>query len=159
MKNIIFGVLIATSVLITFGFVYEENESSDTPDKQWVIAPRFYTLQDGVSKEEAREWLENEYLLLYREFPGFNCQVGEPVSSGGWGTKDNKAKDKGDFVMVYFFDSKETRDYYFPEDGSWSEAIVNGIAKHQSTFDQLFGKYFIQDKYQNEEYMMFASSK
>ena len=159
MKNFIFGVLAATVVLIIFGFAYEKNVPNDVADKEWIIAPRFYTLQDGVTKEEAREWLENEYLLLYREFPGFNCQVGEPLRSGGWGTEDNEAKEKGDFVMVYFFDSKETKDFYFPEDGSWSEAIVNGIAKYQSTFDKLFGKYFIQDKYHNEEYLMFASSK
>ena len=157
MKNYILGIFTTIVILLMFGFI-NDNSEFDSPDKQWVVAPRFYTLQDEVSKEEAREWLENEYLLLYREFPGFNCQVGEPVSSGGWGTKDNKAKEKGDFVMVYFFDSKETRDYYFPEDG-WSEAIVNGIAKHQSTFDKLFGKYFIQDKYQSEEYLMFARAK
>ncbi len=158
MKNFLLGALVIIATLIVFGFINEKSELS-TMDNQWVIAPRFYTLQDGISKEEAREWLKNEYLLLYREFPGFNCHVGEVVSSSGWGTPNDKYKEKGDFVMVYFFDSKETRDYYFPEDGSWSDAIVNGIAKHQSTFDLLFGKYFIQDKYQNEEYMMFSRSK
>ena len=158
MKNYILGIFTTIVILLMFGFMNEKSEL-DAPEKQWVIAPRFYTLQDGVSKEEAREWLENEYFLLYKEFPSFNCHVGEPESSSSWTTKNNKAKEKGDFVMVYFFDSKETRDYYFPEEGGWSEAIVNGIAKHQSTFDKLFGKYFVKDKYQNEVYLMFARSK
>ena len=158
MKNVLFGVLTTCTIFGIFGFVYNMNEPNDVPDLKWVIAPRFYTLQPGVSKEEAREWLKNEYVLLYREFPGFNCHVGEVVSSSGGGTPNDKYKEKGDFVMVYFFDSKETQEYYFPESG-WSDAIVKGIAKHQSTFDKLFGKYFIQDKYQNETYMMFARSK
>ena len=159
MKNFILGVLATTVILIIFGFAYEINEPSDVPDKEWIIAPRFLTLQESISKEEAQEWLVNEYLLLYREFPGWNAMLGEPLRSGGWGTENNIAKEKGDFVLYYIFDTKKTKNFYFPEDGSWSEAVVNGIAKHQSTFDKLFGKYFIQDKYQSEEYLMFASSK
>ena len=85
--------------------------------------------------------------------------VGEPVKSGGWGTPDNKAKEKRDFVLIYFFDSKETTECYFPGDGSWTDAVKNGIAKHQSTFDKFFGKYFVQDKYYNEGYLMFLPSK
>ena len=56
--------------------------------------------------------------------------VGEPLRSGGWGTENNNAKEKGDFVVIYFFDSKQTRDHYFPESGGWSSDIVNGIKKH-----------------------------
>lgn len=159
MKNFILGVITTAAIFAMHGFIYRTSDPNAMTDKKWVIAPRFYTLKDGVSRKEAREWLNDEYLLLYREFPGFNCQVGEPLRSGGWGTEDNEVKEKGDFVMVYFFDSKETKDYYFPEDGSWSDAIVNGISKHQAAFDKLFGKYFVQDKYHSEEYVMFASSK
>ena len=159
MKNFLYGTLSIIILLLMTSFVFDENKSNNSQDFEWVIAPRFYTLKEGVSKEEARKWLENEYIKLYREFPGFNCHVGEVVSSSGWSTPNDNYKEKGDFVMVYFFDSKQARDYYFPEDGSWSVAIQKGIAKHQSTFDKLFGKYFIQDKYQNEEYMMFAKSK
>jgi hypothetical protein len=157
MKNFIFGVITTILILIIFGFVYEINEPNDVPDKEWLIAPRFLTLQEGVSKEEAREWLVNEYLLVYREFPGFNAMVGEPVSSAGWGKTNDNDKEK-DFVMIYFLDSKETANHYFP-DGKNSDEINEGIKKHQSTFDKLFGKYFVLDKYQHEDYLMFASSK
>lgn len=150
--------LTVTIIAVMFGFVSEADEPIDTPDKVWIISPRFLTLQEGISKKEARQWLVNEYLLLYREFPGFNAMIGEPLRSGGWGTENNLAKEKGDFVVFYMFDTKKTKDYYFPPDG-WSDAIVDGIAKHQATFDKLFGKYFIQEKYQNEEYLMYASSK
>ena len=158
MKNFLLGTLMTSVLFIAFGFVYVKNEPLDSKDDKWVIGPRFYTLQEGVTKEEAREWLENEYIQLYQEFPGFDCHVGELVSSSGWGALNENYKEKGDFVMVYFWDSKERHDHYFPKTG-WSDDIKNGIAKHQSTFDQLFGKYFIQDKYQNERYEMFARSK
>lgn len=159
MKNYILGALTAIAILITSGFIKDANKLV-TPDKEWTIAPRWFTLQEGITKDEAREWLENEYLLLYREFPGWNAMVGEPVKSSGWGnTTNNNAKEKGDFVLIYFFDSKETLNHYWPEDGSMSDDVVNGIARHQSTFDKLLGKYFVQDKYQMEEYSMFASSK
>ena len=44
------------------------------------------------------------------------------MSSRGWGTPNDKYKEKGDFVMVYFLDSRETEKYYFHESG-WSDAI------------------------------------
>ena len=156
MKKFVFGALTTTVILIIFGFVYEKDAPIVVPDKQWVIAPRFLTLQEGVSKEETREWLQNEYLLLYRELPGFNAMVGEPFKSAGWGKTDSNSKEK-DFVMIWSFDSKETYERYFP-DGHSNDEIREVIEKHQSTYDKLFGKYFVWDQYQYEDYLMFASS-
>jgi len=87
--------------------------------------------------------------------------IGKPVKSGGLGKpNDNKAQEKGDFVLIYFFDSKESAKHYFPSGShSRSDALKNGIAKHQSAFDNLFGKYFIQDKYYTEAYSMSLSAK
>ena len=157
MKNFIFGALSITVILIIFGFGYVIKKPNDVPDKEWVIAPRFLTLQDGVSKAETREWLENEYLLLYRELPGFNAMVGEPFKTAGWGITGSNAKEK-DFVMIWSFDSKETYERYFTPDGHMSDEVSEVIKKHQSTFDKLFGKYFVWDQYQFEDYLMFASS-
>lgn len=140
-----------------FGFSYQIKIPTHSFDKAWIIAPRFLFLKEGVSKDEARKWLENEYLPLFRQFPGFNAEIGEPIKSSGWGSKDADEKEK-DFVMIYSFDSKETYDRYFPKDGSGPE-IMEGIKKNQSTYDKLLGKYFIRERYQFEDYLMFASSK
>ena len=156
MKNFLFGALSTTVILTIFGFVFMRDDPKVEPDKQWVIAPRFLTLQDGVSKEEAKEWLENEYLLMYRELPGYNAMVGEPFKSAGWGKTEGNTKEK-DFVMIWFFDSKETYERYYP-DGNRNDEIKEVIKKHQSTFDKLFGKYFVWEQYQFEDYLMFASS-
>ena len=98
MKNYLLGIVTISALVALFGFI-SYVKGPDVPDKEWIIAPRFLTLQEGVSKEEARNWLINEYLLLYREFPGWNAMLGEPLRSGGWGTENNVAKEKGDFVI------------------------------------------------------------
>ena len=103
--------------------------------------------------------MEKEYLPLYRYYSGWNAMLGEPIKSGEWGKPNNNAKEKGDFVLIYSFDSPRTLNHYFPADGSWSDEVNKVIKDHQSTWDKLFGKYFVQDKYQMEEYLMFASSK
>jgi hypothetical protein len=160
MKNYLLGILTVIIMLGLFSFRQNLNKP-EPPDKEWIIAPRFLTLQEGITKEEAREWMEKEYLPLYRYQPGWNAMLGEPTSSGSWGTSNNNAKEKGDFVLIYFFDTKATKDHYFPPDINWweQENISQVLKYHQATFDKLFGKYFIQDKYQNEEYLMFASAK
>jgi hypothetical protein len=40
-----------------------------------------------------------------------------------------------------------------------SDEILKVIKENQSTWDALFGKYFVQEKYQMEEYLMFATGK
>ena len=105
MKNFLLGILATSAIFVILGFAFNNRKSNTMTDYKWIIAPRFYTLQDGVTKQEARKWIEDEYIKLYREFPGFNCHVGEVVSSSGWGTPNDNYKTKGDFVMVYFFDS------------------------------------------------------
>ncbi len=63
--------------------------------------------------------------------------------------------------MIYLFDTKAAKDHYFPSGINWweQEDISRVLEDHQATFDLLFGKYFVQDKYQNEEYLMFARAK
>ncbi len=158
MKNFLLGIMAALIAIAILGFINNESKQ-EIPKKEWIIAPRFLTLQKGITKEQAREWMENEYLPLYRYYTGWNAQLGEPTGSGKWEIPDNTAKEKGDFVLIYFFDSTRTRDHYFPPNGPWSEEIQKVLAEHKSTWEDLFGKYFIQDKYQNEEYTMFASAK
>lgn len=160
MKNYLLGILAVIAVLGILAFSDISNKP-EPPNKEWIIAPRFLTLQEGITKQEAQEWMENEYLPLYRYYPGWNAMLGEPISSGGWGTSNNNAKEKGDFVLFYFFDTKAARDHYFPPNINWweQENISQVMENHQATFDKLFSKYFIQDKYQNEEYLMFASAK
>ncbi len=160
MKNYLLGIITTIVILGLLSFT-SILDQSEPPDKEWIIAPRFLTLQEGITKEEAREWMESEYLPLYRYYPGWNAMLGEPTSSGGWGTSNNNAKEKGDFVLIYFFDTKAAKEHYFPSGINWweQEDISHVLELHQATFDKLFGKYFIQDRYQNEEYLMFARAK
>ena len=157
MKNILMGFIITVALVTTMGFYYKNKASETLPGKSWLIAPRFLYLKAGISKDEARNWLEKEYLPLYRQFPGFNAMLGEPVKTARWGSIDSTEKDK-DFVIIYLFDSKETYDRYFPKEGQ-GEEIKEGTRRNQATIDKFFGKYFIYEKYQFEDYLMYASSK
>ena len=157
MKNYLLGIITAIAVFAVFGFNNQINKPQH-PKKEWIIAPRFLTLQKGISKEEARKWMEEEWLPGYRNYPGFNAMLGEPINSGTWTTTNNDAKEKGDFVLIYFFDSKVAKERYFTATGL-SDEIMKVIKEHQTTWDALFGKYFVQDKYQMEEYLMFATAK
>ena len=123
MKNYLLGIITAIAVFAVFGFDNQTNEP-EHPKKEWVIAPRFLTLQKGLSKEEARKWMEEEWLPGYRNYPGFNAMLGEPINSGTWTTTNNNAKEKGDFVLIYFFDSKVAKERYFTPTGL-SDEIMN----------------------------------
>ncbi len=158
MKNFCAGFIVCLLLIIFMGFIRHDN-SKDDPKKEWIVAPRFLTLQKGITKQQAREWMEKTYLPLYRHYSGWNAQLGEPTASGKWGLGDNTAKEKGDFVLLYLFDSPRTRDHYFPPNGEWSDEIKKVLTDHPGIWDDFFGKYFIQDRYRNEEYTMFASAK
>ena len=158
MKNFFLGIVATFMIVAILGF-FNYKEEQDVPKKEWVISTRFLTLQEGITKEQAKEWIEKEYLTLYRHWPGFNAMVGEPVKSGKWGESDGKVKQKGDFAIVYTFDSKKTLDRYFPPDGTWSDEIKKVLEEHKPIWDAYFGKYFVQDKYYMEQYLMLASAK
>lgn len=117
-----------------------------------VIAVKHLHLQEGVDPDEARTFLETDFLEIYTELPGFNAQVGLPDPT--------RMDDSGpDFVLIYSFDSKWTRDYYFPEPDQWSDAVHRAIQKNQVAYDKLFNTYFKQDAYENHEYIVFARAK
>ena len=77
MRNFLLGILTTVAIVVILGFV--PKKGSIIPKKEWVVAPRFLTLQKGITKEQAREWMENEYLPLYRHYSGWNAELGEPT--------------------------------------------------------------------------------
>lgn len=145
-------VLISTIIgsLLTIA-ITQLTENTGTSDNQWIVSPRYLTLQDGVEKEEAREFLVNEYLNLYKELPGFNAAVGEP--------ERGDVNVDFDFVMIYTFDSKWTRDHYFPEEDVYSDEVIQAVEKYQDTYDKLFGYYFKEEQYSYKDFLMFARAK
>lgn len=133
--------------LLTFGVTHFTHEMT-TPDNEWIVSVRNLTVQEGIDKDEARQFLETEYLTLFKQLPGFNAMVGVP----------ERGVQQGDFVLIYMFDSKWTRDHYFPGEGELSEEIQEIIEKPE--FTQFLGKYFTQEGYDNyRDYLMFARAK
>jgi hypothetical protein len=85
MRNFILGIITTLIGVAIFGFINHKKEG-DIPRKEWIIAPRFLTLQKGITKEQAREWMEKEYLPLYRQLPGYNAMLGEITGSATGGS-------------------------------------------------------------------------
>jgi hypothetical protein len=157
MKNFGLGVLITLVFLTTFSFQNHQIDN-EYPKKEWIIESKYLHLQKGVSKEEAREWIEKNYLPMYRELPGFNAILGEHTGGGLMGGKWSVDTSKGDLVIFYIFDSKRTKDFYFPQNGPWNELILNAYKKHPIVND-FFGKYIDKGRYDMNEYTIYASAK
>lgn len=93
MRNFIFGIIATLIAVAIFGFINDKHKT-DIPKKDWIVAPRYLTLQKGITKEQAREWMETEYLPLYRYYSGSNVELGEPTGSGKWGNRITQLKKK-----------------------------------------------------------------
>jgi hypothetical protein len=158
MKNFVSGVLATLIFLAILSFQGDKHENN-YPKKEWIIESKYLHLQKGVNKQEAREWLEKNYLPIYREYPGFNAILGEHTGGAIWGEQFSVDKSKGDFVIFYIFDTKQTKDFYFPKDGPWNELVQNAMKKYQPTVDDFFGKYIDKKKYYMNEYTIYASAK
>ncbi len=138
--------IIVTS-LISIAITKSEYLSLE-PEHEWIVSTRNLTVQDGINKQEARQFLETEYFPLFEQLPGMNAMLGIP----------DRGVKKGDFILIYTFDSKWTRDYHFPESGEYSEEILRVI--NGPIFPQISQKYFTDHGYDNfQEYLMFARAK
>ena len=157
MKNYLLGIVTVLALLAIFSFtgILDQHE---LPEKKWIIESKYLHLQDGIDKKEATEWIEKNYLPVYREFPGFNAILGEHTGGGLWGGEWTVDPVKGDLVIFYIFDSKRTKDFYFPKDGPWNDLIKNAMQKYPIV-DDFFRKYVDKEKYQMNEYTIFASAK
>ena len=157
MKNFVLGAFTTLIFLTIFSFQNDRIED-EYPKKEWIIESKYLHLQNGINKEEAREWIEKNYLPMYREFPGFNAILGEHTGGALWGGEWSVDPSKGDLVIFYIFDSKRTKDFYFPKDGPWNELVQNAFKKHPIVND-FFGKYIDKQKYQMNVYTIFSSAK
>jgi len=141
--------LLISSLLITILLVSAFSVIQVTSDNdQGVIGIHYLTLNPGIDKEEAENYLKTEWLTLFLETPGINASVGVA----------DRGKSPGDYVMIYTFDSKWTRDHYFPSEGQYGEEIKKVVEKHSLIYDKLF-KYFDKDKYSHINYVLLAEAK
>jgi len=143
---ILVGCLIVVSLIFAFT---NKGNTTEPSENQWIISIHYLTLQDGVDKQDARKYLETEWLKMFRETPGMNAMLGKPDRGGA----------KGDFVIVYTFDSKWTRDYYYPIEGQFGEPIKKVIEKYKIIYEKIFETYFVGEEYSYDDYLLFAESK
>ncbi|MDB2606256.1 hypothetical protein N9Y48_00620 [Zobellia sp.] len=95
---------------------------------------RLLTLKSGVNTQEFEKYAREQLVSVFRQVPGGEARV----------AKADRGTDKGVYVLIYFFDSKATRDYYYPiPNGEPSKA---GLEMHVKIEKAILGLYEFVDQ-------------
>lgn len=79
------------------------------------------TLKKGADVMKFETYAKEELEKVYRMVPGVAAHI----------AKSDRGTDTGEYVLFYFFDSKATRNYYFPEEnGTEPSRGFQEMAKH-----------------------------
>jgi len=105
-------------------------------------AVRLMTLKQGVDALEFEKYALEKLDPAFRNVAGVEAKV----------AKADRGTDKGIYLLVYFYDSKATRDYYYPEENGTetSKAAEEATPKIQ---EAILGLYeFVEQEPTSLEY-------
>ena len=99
------------------------------------------TLKEGVDAKAFEKYAKEELDPVYRNVPGVEARV----------AKADRGTDKGIYLLIYFFDNKATRDFYYPvEDGEPSKITLE---MHSKIEKAILGLYeFVEQEATSSEY-------
>ena len=99
-----------------------------------ILANFLATLKDGVDERDFEEFVKEEWSRL------FNAEGG-PKGMTGQIAKGDRGPAKGHYLVVMYFDSAETRAWYFPVEG---EGLSEDGRKeiNASEFGEAFDKFW-----------------
>ncbi len=95
---------------------------------------RLLTLKPGVDSQEFEKYAKEQLDSTFRQVPGGEARV----------AKADRGTDKGVYVLIYFFDSKTTRDHYYPIAGG--EPSPAGLEMHSKIEKTILGLYEFVDQ-------------
>ena len=129
----ILAVLLITATNFSFAQSTEPNGRT--------YSVRLLTLKPGVDTLEFEKYAKEQLDSIFRQVPGGEARV----------AKADRGADKGTYVLIYFFDSKATRDHYYPiADGEPSKA---GLQMHAKIEKAILGLYeFVDQKATESDY-------
>lgn len=67
-------------------------------------AVRSMTLKQGVDAKAFEKYAKEKLNTTFRNVPGVEARI----------AKADRGENKGIYLLIYFYDSKATRDYYYP---------------------------------------------
>jgi len=95
--------MLSVLLLITTQFSFAQM----TEPNGRTYAVRLMTLKQGVDATEFEKYAKEQLDPAFRNVPGVEARI----------AKADRGTDKGIYLLIYFYDSKATRDYYYPVEG------------------------------------------
>jgi len=117
----------------------------------WIISIHSLVPASGANAvtAQAREFLEKQFFPQFQEWPGMNVAL----------VHRERGTARSEWALVYTFDTKETRDHYFPAPGVFSAEITTVMAKNPGILDSLF-TFFDAATYRHpQDFLVVGSSK
>lgn len=96
----VLAVLLIAATNFSFGQSTEPNGRT--------YAVRLMTLKQGVDVLAFEKYAKEKLDPAFRNVPGVEAKV----------AKADRGTDKGQYLLIYFYDSKATRDHYYPEENA-----------------------------------------
>lgn len=110
--------LIAAVVAVLIGSAFapdypDEDRASAFIDAGAVLALRPIILKEPANSQDFEKYAAEVYAPTWEKYaPGFRSYI----------LKADRGQEKGEYILLYVFDSQETRNFYFPqEEGGFSE--------------------------------------
>lgn len=92
------------AVLLIAASHFSFGQSTEPNGRTYAV--RLMTLKQGVDAMEFEKYAKEQLDPAFRNVPGIEARV----------AKADRGADKGIYLLIYFYDSKATRDYYYPEE-------------------------------------------
>src|SRR5680860_654673 len=105
-------------------------------------AVRLMTLKEGVNPIEFEKYALEKLDPAFRNVPGGEAKV----------AKADRGTDKGIYLLIYFYDSKATRNHYYPEENA--EKVPDATLEMHSHIEKsIVGLYeFVEQEPTSLEY-------
>ncbi|MBN2088923.1 hypothetical protein JW964_04895 [candidate division KSB1 bacterium] len=106
-KSLFFSMMVVCLLMSGTSLIAQEKVTT-SPE---VLALAEYTLKDST-QAEAFEKAMNDFIRIYMEsFPGIKCEM----------YKGDRGPGLGKYMVVFYFDTKARRDFYWPQRGKMGD--------------------------------------
>lgn len=118
--------ILALVLMTTTGFSFGQ---STKPDGR-TYAVRAMTLKKGMDAKAFEAYAMDELNPTFRKVPGIEARL----------VKADRGTDAGRYLFIYFYDSKATRDHYYPQEDAteYSKAFLEIIPKIENALRGLY---------------------
>ncbi|MBM1107811.1 hypothetical protein JQC67_16775 [Aurantibacter crassamenti] len=100
------------------------------------------TLKQGVDVMAFEKYAKEQLDSAFRNVPGAEAKI----------AKADRGKDKGIYLLIYFYDSKAIRDHYYPEEKAteYSKAALEMTCHIEKAIRELYE--FVEEEPETSEY-------